>query len=691
MPKLSIKWGQPSDQHGHVGPKSEEIIAVVERARLAPNGQANLSWQDPRSNERFGLKVQRSESGHAPSWYLTCQPSWRENIELWSVCSSDLKLVDEALRIYTSHEGRLGQLVQTHAQVISTSKAPAVQITPTGQAVASSAPYTEVKVGLTDYAASQSKLGSHVQIGDLFCQAELVTTANLAEALSRSEQSGLHVGRVLVESGAISERLLREALKVQSQIREGMLHIELGAQALTLLSNTDLTLEACLQILNWRPEYYHCFQKMGRLMLDAGCAKREDLIPALEICHSKKLPLLRILVQRKVIPNTIAYAVASVRILLAKGTIKYNEALSSIKFAESMNTSLHTWLKREGVLPFSKTGGVRLGELLNLAGIVSEVDLISALELTLLERKQIGQVLIDSGLITESVLGLALELQKKVNGNELGHFEAANSLNDALGEEEAKSILEQIGSHQLKSLPELLSHAGLSASDDPHALLKEIMVQKQNLAYRLVSQQEALKHQLSRDLHDAIIADLLALRRQLLEDDGLPKAQNIEALDLVVAQLRELCHDFAPRQLHDWGLQVFLQDLLERFQLRTGTDCSFVYEVDGINLPESVELHIFRIAQECLNNVEKYSEASFVSLEVIKNDGLFTMAITDNGKGMDQGEVLLENPLKMGGTGLWGMAERVELIRCYYPARFSIKSKLGEGVKVNLELTLGSQ
>jgi hypothetical protein len=150
MPKLSIKWGQPSDQPGHGGPKSEEIISVLERARLAPNGQADLSWQDPRSNERFVLKVQKSEGGHEPSWYLTCQPSWSENIALWSVCSSDLKLVDEALRVYTSHEVRLGQLVQTHAQVISTSKAPAVQITPTGQVVPTSVPHTEVKVGLTD-------------------------------------------------------------------------------------------------------------------------------------------------------------------------------------------------------------------------------------------------------------------------------------------------------------------------------------------------------------------------------------------------------------------------------------------------------------------------------------------------------------------------------------------------------------
>ncbi|HEY9679029.1 MAG TPA: ATP-binding protein [Drouetiella sp.] len=215
--------------------------------------------------------------------------------------------------------------------------------------------------------------------------------------------------------------------------------------------------------------------------------------------------------------------------------------------------------------------------------------------------------------------------------------------------------------------------------------VRELLLAEQNMAQKIVSQQEEIQNRIARDLHDAVIADIMTLKRQMTSERRISDADLIKGMDDVSQKLREICQDLAPRDLIDWGLKTVIADLLERVEQRTGADCSFECEGDIPELPNPVQLHIYRIVQESLTNVEKYAEASRIMVNIEVSENIAKFIIRDNGKGVDTSE---SDPRKAreGGTGQSGNKERAEMIRCYFPARLKFESEPGKGTMTTLEV-----
>jgi len=218
--------------------------------------------------------------------------------------------------------------------------------------------------------------------------------------------------------------------------------------------------------------------------------------------------------------------------------------------------------------------------------------------------------------------------------------------------------------------------------------INQLLLDKQNLVQKIINQQEEIQNQISRDLHDAVIADVMMLKRSLSDGGRPPESEIMTVLDRINAQLREICHDLAPRDLTDWGLQTVIEDLLQRVAERTGIDCAFNCDEEIPDLPNAVQLHIYRIVQECLNNIEKYSGASRVALTFQVKDGTLSLTIQDNGRGFSLSDSGSRRTTREGGKGLGSLRERAELIRCFYPARFSVQSEPDRGSRVTLEMKL---
>ena len=177
------------------------------------------------------------------------------------------------------------------------------------------------------------------------------------------------------------------------------------------------------------------------------------------------------------------------------------------------------------------------------------------------------------------------------------------------------------------------------------------------------------------------------LKRHMRGDQELSKDEVIETIDEISQQLRDICNECAPRNLHDWGLKVSIQDLLNRFGQRTAIETRLVCEIEIPNLPDVVELHIFRLMQESLNNIEKHARAKEVNI-LIESSGehVIRFRVVDNGQGFSQPKS--SQSTDSGGMGLTGMRERAQLVRCFYPTTFSIESQPGKGTTVTLELTV---
>lgn len=214
-----------------------------------------------------------------------------------------------------------------------------------------------------------------------------------------------------------------------------------------------------------------------------------------------------------------------------------------------------------------------------------------------------------------------------------------------------------------------------------------LMTEKQNLVQKIVAQQEEIQTSIARDLHDAVIADVMLLKRSLSEHKNLSSHEINTVLDRIARQLRDICNDLSPRDLMDWGLQPLIEDMLDRVAKRTGADCALTCENELPDLPNAVQLHIFRMIQECLNNIEKYSGAQRVRISIDVTGGIFRITIEDNGKGFSLG-TSDRRPCREGGRGMSSLRERVELIRAFYPASLSIESAPDSGSKMTLEITV---
>jgi signal transduction histidine kinase len=232
-----------------------------------------------------------------------------------------------------------------------------------------------------------------------------------------------------------------------------------------------------------------------------------------------------------------------------------------------------------------------------------------------------------------------------------------------------------------------LSPLGKPVRDTRNAAANDLVFKNQNLVYKLVMQQEEVKTRLARDLHDTVIADLMMLKRFILGDRKLSGDEITSILDEIIQRLRDVCQDFAPRNLQDWGLKTCLQALLDRLGERCGIDCSLVCDFDLPDLPDIVQLNIYRIVQEALNNVEKYAAASRLVVRIEVSGATLSFAITDNGAGFAP-EDLAKQVAGGSGMGLGTMRERAALIRSFFPATFALTSTPGEGTTVRLEIVL---
>jgi signal transduction histidine kinase len=183
------------------------------------------------------------------------------------------------------------------------------------------------------------------------------------------------------------------------------------------------------------------------------------------------------------------------------------------------------------------------------------------------------------------------------------------------------------------------------------------------------------------------------LKRYISGDKELSKAEMGDIVDDITRQLRDIVNECTPKTLNEWGLKVSLDTLLQKLHERQATECKFECPDEIARFPEIVELNIYRIFQECINNIAKYALATQVSLRVRSSSKKTIFILTDNGRGFAEHSIAelhddsVNNSAR--GYGLRSMQERAELIRCFLPTRLNVDSKAGTGTTVILEIESG--
>jgi signal transduction histidine kinase len=198
---------------------------------------------------------------------------------------------------------------------------------------------------------------------------------------------------------------------------------------------------------------------------------------------------------------------------------------------------------------------------------------------------------------------------------------------------------------------------------------------------RIVEAGDSARRRLERDLHDGAQQRLVALAMALrlaetrIQDDPAGAEQLIasarEDLARSLAELRELAQGIHPAVL-DHGLAVALDSLATRSAIPVGLAIKLTDR-----LPEPVEIAAYFVASEALANIDKYAQASSVTISVSRGNGLAVIEIADDGVGgADDAR----------GSGLRGLADRVEALG----GQLQVVSPIGQGTVLTAEMPCGS-
>jgi PAS domain S-box-containing protein len=184
------------------------------------------------------------------------------------------------------------------------------------------------------------------------------------------------------------------------------------------------------------------------------------------------------------------------------------------------------------------------------------------------------------------------------------------------------------------------------------------------LAGRVISVQDAERTRIARNLHDDIGQELTALRLmlELLVNETSPAAMAAGVaraqvtLDSLDHRLHFVASDLRPAAL-DLGVVVALEHFVRQWSATFGVPVTFHGSgVPAGALTPEVETHIYRIAQEALNNISKHAAASKVTVGIEGHGDRVELTVQDDGRGFDP------ERRPHDGLGLAGMRERAQLI-----------------------------
>src|SRR5207237_2028037 len=198
-----------------------------------------------------------------------------------------------------------------------------------------------------------------------------------------------------------------------------------------------------------------------------------------------------------------------------------------------------------------------------------------------------------------------------------------------------------------------------------------------NARLQLANETETERRRIARDLHDQTLADLrnLALLVDQLPINRDPNVRPNRApsapstlrheIESISQEVRRICEDLSPSALENVGLSAALQFALAHAVEHATPACKFDYEFvcedsldEKLNLPQSTQIQIYRIAQEALSNICRHANAEHVKMSASVNDkSLFELLIEDDGCGFD-----LTEAKKNAGRGVANIRARASMI-----------------------------
>lgn len=216
----------------------------------------------------------------------------------------------------------------------------------------------------------------------------------------------------------------------------------------------------------------------------------------------------------------------------------------------------------------------------------------------------------------------------------------------------------------------------------------EKILKHRDYDFTLLNIQEEDRQRIARDLHDTSLQNLAHLIHKIelssLYIDEDPVKAKLELfivnkiLKETIDEIRNVVFDLRPMTFDDLGLKSAFERLL--VSINENKKYLIETDIDDVSCENNlVIVSIYRIVQECLNNIDKHAEAEKIFFSFKSRNNKCVIDISDDGKGFH-----VKKNISGKHFGLSLMRERVELLN----GKIQLSSKIGQGTKIHIEIPL---
>jgi two-component system, NarL family, sensor kinase len=216
---------------------------------------------------------------------------------------------------------------------------------------------------------------------------------------------------------------------------------------------------------------------------------------------------------------------------------------------------------------------------------------------------------------------------------------------------------------------------------------KELNKQQNELMNAVILTQDKERKRIAEDLHDSLGSILSAAKLKL---SGLAEATSasgngqtksfddtMNLLDEAVNEMRTISHNLLPASLLRLGLVAGLQNLFDKISAKSGLHINFNTYGFRERLDEPVEVSIYRIILEAVNNVIKHARAKNVTVQLMQYETYINILVEDDGIGFDR-----DGTLQGQGIGLNNIFSRVDHMK----GKVDIDTRLKAGTVINIDI-----
>ena len=223
--------------------------------------------------------------------------------------------------------------------------------------------------------------------------------------------------------------------------------------------------------------------------------------------------------------------------------------------------------------------------------------------------------------------------------------------------------------------------------------LEGIQVRYQ-LGQKIIKMQEDERKRVAREIHDGPAQDLanVVLKAEICEclfnadrdDELLLELQDLKSAVVVgLNEIRKIIHNLRPMVLDDLGLIPAVKRLIEEAQKQSDMEFDLLLIGQECRLDSAVEIAVFRVIQEAINNSRKHAKAAHLKIKLEFLPDQINAVIEDDGVGFDM-DSLTKRLTSGDHFGLYGMRERTQLLG----GKFSIRSAVGAGTRISIMIPL---